>query len=120
MKYPSNDKPKMETANSMTPRRTLLLEAAEIVENVRNLEYGEPSENMTRTAALMSAYFGTRTGSSFSAHDVAVFGIILKLGRIANDPTKRDNWLDVCGYASIGYECIEKGGTLAPPSKSQT
>lgn len=105
----SNMETKMETT---TERAKLLADAAEIVGNQRNLEYGEPAENLARTAAMMAAYLGTRTGSSIEAHDIAAFGIIIKLGRIANDPTKRDSWLDVCGYASIGYECIKKDGHM--------
>jgi hypothetical protein len=61
----------------------------------------------------MAAYLGHRTGRELEAHDVAAFGIILKLGRLAHDPTKLDSWTDVAGYASIGYETIKKADTNA-------
>ena len=96
-----------------SPRQQMLREAEQLVANGRNKEYGDPTTNMARTAEMMAAYLGNRTGRELEAHDVAAFGIILKLGRLAHDPTKLDSWTDVAGYASIGYETIKKAGTNA-------
>jgi hypothetical protein len=44
-------------------------------------------------------------GVVFEAHDVAALMIGLKLARIQAQP-KRDNWLDICGYAACGWETV--------------
>jgi hypothetical protein len=95
-------------APSLTPRQDMLRTVERLVSSNRNLDYGEPVENMARTAEMLAAYLGKRTGRELEATDVAAFGIILKLGRLAENPTHKDSWQDVAGYASIGFECIEK------------
>ena len=99
--------------DATSPRQQMLRDAEQLVANGRNKEYGDPTTNMTRTAEMLAAYLGNRTGRELEAHDVAAFGIILKLGRLAHDPTKLDSWTDVAGYASIGYETIKKADTNA-------
>ena len=101
----------MEATTS--PRQQMLREAEQLVANGRNKEYGDPTTNMTRTAEMMAAYLGHRRGRVLETHDVAAFGIILKLGRLAHDATKLDSWTDVAGYAVIGYEPIKKASTNA-------
>lgn len=91
-----------------TPRVEMLLETIELVSQNRNIDYGEPVQNMARTAEILAAYMGDRTGRSLEAQDVAVIGIILKLGRLAENPFHKDSVLDIAGYASILFECIEK------------
>ena len=88
----------------------MLDQARQLVGHDRHQEYGDPTENMTRTAAMLSAYLGERKGTEIGPHDVAVFGIILKLGRIAENPESLDSWIDVAGYSSIGFEAI--GGSV--------
>ena len=95
-------------APSLTPRQDMLRTVERLVSKNRNLDYGEPVENMARTAEMLAAFLGKRTGRELEATDVAAFGIILKLGRLAENPTHSDSWMDVAGYASIGFECIEK------------
>jgi len=95
-------------APSLPPRVDMLRTVERLVSNNRNLDYGEPVENMERTAEMLAAYLGKRTGRELEATDVAAFGIILKLGRLAENPTHSDSWMDVAGYASIGFECVEK------------
>jgi hypothetical protein len=105
--------PSDEMDATPSPRQQMLRDAEQLVANGRNKEYGDPTTNMARTAEMMAAYLGHRTGRELEAHDVAAFGIILKLGRLAHDPTKLDSWTDVAGYASIGYETIKKADTNA-------
>ena len=95
-------------APSLSPRVDMLRTVERLVSNNRNLDYGEPVENMERTAEMLAAYLGKRTGRELESTDVAAFGIILKLGRLAENPTHSDSWMDVAGYASIGFECVEK------------
>ena len=95
-------------APSLSPRVDMLRTVERLVSNNRNLDYGEPVQNMERTAEMLAAYLGKRTGRELESTDVAAFGIILKLGRLAENPTHSDSWMDVAGYASIGFECVEK------------
>ena len=99
-------------APSLSPRQDMLRTVERLVSNNRNLDYGEPVQNMARTAEMLAAYLGKRTGRELEATDVAAFGIILKLGRLAENPTHSDSWMDVAGYASIGFECVEKRRVL--------
>lgn len=93
--------------DSQPVRARMLADVGEIVSQNRNLEYGEPAENMARTAQMLAAYMGQRPGTALAAHDVAAFGIILKLGRLAENPGSMDSWRDVAGYAAIGFEVME-------------
>ena len=101
-----------EMDSAPTERQQMLRQAEQLVSNGRNNEYGEPVENMQRTAEMLAAYLGNRSGRSIEAEDVAAFGIILKLGRLAHNPAHADSWTDIAGYASIGFEAIKKA-TLA-------
>lgn len=105
-------KKKMDSQNvkmdSQPVRVQMLGDVQNLVSQERNVEYGEPVENMARTAAMLAAYLGDRPGSAVRGEDVAAFGIILKLGRLAENPHKLDSWRDVAGYASIGYEIVEQ------------
>lgn len=100
-------------SHSSTEREEIINDANKAVSQQRNLEYGEPRENFTRCAKMFDAYLGGK--ESVQAHDVAAFGIMLKLSRISHDPTKRDGWLDVIGYAACGWEVTEKGAPLERP-----
>lgn len=83
------------------PRSELLSEADRLVNGDRNNQYGPPTEDFTRTAAMWSAYLGMR----IKAHDVAVLMALLKLSRIRWSPEKRDSWVDLAGYAACGWDC---------------
>lgn len=97
-----------------TPDRAWLLRKAEkIVCGERNQDYGEPVENMKRTAAMLNAYLGGR--AELDSTDIAAFGIILKLGRLAHDRGSADSWLDIAGYAAIGFEASEDQKSKKPP-----
>lgn len=78
----------------VNPDRSILKEAAEIVYGPRRKDYGTPSENHGRTAALWTAYLGV----PITARQVCALNILQKLSRDANMP-KRDNMVDVAGYA---------------------
>jgi hypothetical protein len=42
----------------------------------------------------------------FEAHDVAIMMALLKISRLSWEPTKKDSWVDLAGYAACGYEII--------------
>ena len=75
-------------------RGELLDEAKALVCGDRNAQYGDPRPNHERIAALWSAYLGR----TVTAHDVAMCMVLVKVARDAHHP-KRDNLVDVAGYA---------------------
>lgn len=81
----------------------ILDEAARVTRGDRQAAYGPPDQDFRRTAAMWSALKGV----AFSARDVAMFMIALKLSREIHQK-KRDNAVDIAGYArclSICQEC---------------
>jgi hypothetical protein len=87
-----------------TPRRKALLEAANIVDNERNHEYGEPKDNLGRTAALVQVLFPER---QWTPADVALFMVMVKLARLVHD-RKHDTGIDLLGWGSLYVE-LEEG-----------
>lgn len=69
-------------------------EAEKIVMGDRNEDYGDPKEEFERVARLWSAI----TDSIIEAHHVPLCMIALKISREVHKH-KRDNLVDICGYA---------------------
>lgn len=78
----------------------ILEEALRLTTGARQAAYGPPDQDFTRTAQLWSALKGV----PFEARDVALFMICLKLSRETHQ-RKRDNWVDIAGYARCGHLC---------------
>lgn len=78
----------------------ILEEALRITRGDRQASYGPPDQDFTRTAKLWTAWKGVE----FEARDVAVFMILLKASRESHQ-RKRDNWVDIAGYARCGSLC---------------
>lgn len=89
--------------NEVSPRAQLLREAETLITGDRNKSYGSPTQNFANTAALLNVQFGHKLREPFEARDVALIMIQLKMARMVAQP-KRDNWLDIAGYAACGYE----------------
>ena len=87
-------------ALAMTQRQRVLSIAEDLVMGDRNKDYSSPQANFDQTAELWSAYMGHQ----FSAHDVAVMMILVKVARLTTSPGKLDNWVDIAGYAACGAE----------------
>lgn len=87
---------------SDTPYRVeALREAARITTQERNVDYGGPEENFTRTARIWSVILGT----DINNEQVAMMMIGLKMARFANKSDfQSDTWIDIAGYAGCGYE----------------
>lgn len=85
-------------------RAAALMQARDLVDGDRNKAHGDPTENMTRFAELLRAYLGNRPAGSIEAVDAAAVGVLHKLSRTGFDPYHLDSWIDIMGYASIGYE----------------
>jgi hypothetical protein len=62
----------------------------------RGKDYGDPGHNHRRIAALFSAYLGHH----ITAHDVAIFMVLVKVSR-AKAGRRDDNYDDMAAYAQI-------------------
>jgi hypothetical protein len=88
----------------MTERGRVPTEAAALIEGDRCHEYGDPFEMHKRAADIYNAY----AGSSITAHDMAMILLSVKMARLAHMPLHRDSYVDICGYAGIGYEIADR------------
>lgn len=70
-------------------------EAHRLVNGDRGLAYGHPLDDMTRTGRMWAAILGL---PEVTAEQVAECMIALKISRQVNRH-KRDNLVDICGYA---------------------
>lgn len=82
---------------------TILQAAARIVDGDRERTYGDPGRNLRAIANLWDSWLLARgwSGSGLTTDDVALMMALLKLARLAADPTHRDSLIDLCGYARL-------------------
>lgn len=97
----------LELPDDRLPRELVLDQAWEAICNDRNAEYGEPIDNFGRWAGACSAlgYQGPG-GRPLKPHDLAVIMGLGKLSRSVQSPDKADTWVDLAGYAAVGYELV--------------
>lgn len=86
--------------NDKTEPEDVLEEALRVTKGDRQADYGPPDQDFQRTAKIWSALKGVH----FEAREVALFMIALKLSRETHQ-RKRDNWVDIAGYARCGSLC---------------
>jgi hypothetical protein len=91
-----------------TVRGQLLLEAKQLIEGDRNVTYGEPTQNFTNIAGMWNILFAHKLTEDFTPRDIAQAMIALKQCRTITQP-KRDNFVDIAGYAAIGWEAEDSG-----------
>lgn len=94
----------------MTEQEDVLQEALRITSGDRQNQYGPPNEDFARTAKMWTALKGVE----FEARDVALFLICLKMSRETHQ-RKRDNAVDIAGYARCLHLCNESDH----PSRSE-
>ncbi len=75
---------------------SILLEAARIRSGERNADYGDAVENFRRIKEIANAI----TGLSLTEAQICKIMIAVKLARELHNH-KRDNLVDLCGYAEI-------------------
>jgi hypothetical protein len=80
----------------------LLEDAAEVVAD-RSPQYGSPFDSHAEVARLWGAYLGRAVGP----RDVALMMVLLKVAREKRVP-KRDNRLDIVGYAVMAEEIVRE------------
>lgn len=88
----------------MTPLgvEDILTEALRITGGDRQAQYGPPDQDFVRIAGAWHSLFGWDVQS----WQVAAAQIVVKLSRQSHQ-RKRDNWVDVAGYARCGQICDE-------------
>lgn len=99
---------KNDDLSSDSPRAKVLQEAESLITGDRNASYGTPTQNFQNTADLLNVQFGHKLKERFTATDVAMIMIQLKMARLIASPNKRDNWVDLAGYAACGFETTEE------------
>jgi hypothetical protein len=84
----------------------VLAEAFKITRGDRQATYGPPDQDFRRTAGMWTALFRhmLKEGEAFEPRHVAMAMIQLKCSREIHQ-RKRDNWVDMAGYASCGSKC---------------
>jgi hypothetical protein len=90
---------------------SVLEEAQSIIYGDREKTYGHPAKNLKTIASMWTAYMNNMDDGNFNvtAKDVAAMMMLVKVARFANDPSHRDNLVDVCGYAALIERCDEVG-----------
>jgi len=86
---------------------SILLEAQRLTHGDRNKDYGHPLDDYTKNAGIINALFAHKLREPFTAADVALIMVGVKLSRQVNRP-KRDNMVDAAGYAWVANACIEE------------
>lgn len=84
-----------------TNREKLLEEAKRIVCGDRDQQYGKPEDSFCIIAKLWSDYIMRY----LDERDVAMMMILLKVARDVSGESKRDNLVDIAGYAACAAEC---------------
>lgn len=102
-------------ALKLSDRRKLgdsLNEAHSIINGERQDSYGNPEDSFRYIAEYWTAYMraqGLFCGSTkVNALDVAHMMMLLKLARCTGQQSKRDNYIDIQGYAAIAADRLVK------------
>lgn len=113
--FPPTNMPNFFTEGTSAPRvaegafdRTAVLNGAGQAVADRGLNYGKPEDNFGRIAALWRSHLGNREACEITAVDVAIMLALVKVARLGNDPTHKDSWVDLAGYAACGGEVALK------------
>lgn len=88
---------------------SILSEATRLTEGVRQADYGHPLDNFGLEAELVTAAFRKKLapGEVFTAEDISIFQILVKVAR-QRHRHKRDNLVDIAGYASCAQRVVEE------------
>lgn len=87
----------------MSDRFTCLNEAAQAVQ-ARQGAYGAPEDLFATIDVVYGALVEVTPDDVPEGVLSALFLAAVKLVRAASNPAHMDNWVDLAGYASLGYE----------------
>lgn len=93
-----------ESTSPADARSAFLQEVEKIVCKDRSATHGSPEQNFENIAALWSTFKGVQ----FTSKDVAAMMVLVKLGRIIHNPSHRDSWIDIAGYAACTASLSDK------------
>lgn len=95
-------------AFGQTPKpESTLEEAQRLVHGPRQADYGHPFDDYTRTGRIWEAILGLEPGR-IPPHIACLMMAAVKMSRQVNVP-KRDNMVDMAGYAECGEMCVREG-----------
>tara|TARA_R100000951_G_scaffold107848_1_gene103631 strand:+ start:27022 stop:27318 length:297 start_codon:yes stop_codon:yes gene_type:complete len=91
------------TVKTKIKQESICEEAFRIQGGDRQQDYGNPASNLLEIGASWEWYLKTSCNAdvSISARDVAHMMVLMKIARNIHKP-KRDNWVDIAGYAQCG------------------
>lgn len=89
--------------------KTILEEAAEITSKDRETQYGPPENSFAVVAAMWSAYLG----HTVTYRNVCMCLVLLKVARDKHR-AKRDNLVDICGYARCAERLLKPDAVSKP------
>lgn len=81
----------------------VLDDAARMLDEDRQDDYGDPEENFTRIAALWSAYLNM----NISPDQVAVMMTLMKCSRLAHSPDHYDSFVDGVAYLAMASRLVD-------------
>ena len=84
--------------------RSVLDEATELTRGDRNRDYGHPSDDFDRAAAMVTAYLG----HPVTGRQLMGCMILVKMSRPAHTPDHWDSAVDIAGYADCIGRDIER------------
>jgi hypothetical protein len=84
-------------------RTHVLTQAADLVNNDRDRDYGAALANHQRIASIWSVILGV----TVTPAEVALCMAGVKIARLAFDISKTDSWVDLAGYAALGGEIAQ-------------
>lgn len=104
----------MDTEDQVEERRirmvSLLTDAMNAIANDRMQDYGSPAVNYARVSSLWSQYQRMRSEDSTGIDpvDAVTMMILVKIARLVESPGHRDSWMDIAGYAAVGWSVVSE------------
>lgn len=84
-----------------TIRQRVLDEAYDIVSKDRASSNTGPEDSFKTISGLWSSFLD----KTIKPSEVAIMLGLLKIARLKTNPTHKDSWVDLAGYAACGAEC---------------
>ena len=88
----------------MTERGKVLDDAKAVINGERQNQYGDPEDSFRMVSNFWSDYLGI----DVSPRQAAEMMVLLKIARQRTGRGKWDNYVDMCGYASLAADIAEK------------
>lgn len=88
----------------MMTRASILEAAISATNGDRDIRHGKPEDSFTLIGQLWEAY----TGRHYTAEEVAMMMVLLKVARVKMGVGDTDSYIDIAGYAACAGEISEK------------